>query len=195
MVSKVYLASASPRRQALLRQLGIEFEVVVPDIAERRCAGEAAEAYVRRIAAAKAQRALALIQERGLDRWPIVAADTCVVLDGEILGKPRDRAEGEDMLRRLSGRIHEVLTAVAVVHGAFDRTVLNASRVAFRALLQDEITRYWQTGEPADKAGAYALQGRAAVFVCAIEGSYSGIVGLPLYELAGLLNEMGFEVL
>ena len=99
------------------------------------------------------------------------------------------------MLRRLSGRIHEVLTSVAVVHGAFERTVLNVSRVAFRALLQDEITRYWQTGEPADKAGAYALQGRAAVVVCAIEGSYSGIVGLPLYELAGLLNEMGFEVL
>ena len=168
---------------------------MVPSIAGRRCAGEAAEAYVRRIAAEKAQRALALIQEHGLERWPIVAADTCVVLDGEILGKPRDRAEGEDMLRRLSGRIHEVLTSVAVVHGAFERTVLNVSRVAFRALLQDEITRYWQTGEPADKAGAYALQGRAAVFVCAIEGSYSGIVGLPLYELAGLLNEMGFEVL
>ncbi len=194
-MSRIYLASASPRRQELLRQLGIEFEVVIPGVLESRRPGECAAGHARRLAAAKAQRALGVIQDRGLASRPILAADTCVVLDDEILGKPRDRAGAQSMLRLLSGRVHEVLTAVTVIHGAFERTLLNTSRVTFRELSDAEISRYWQTGEPADKAGAYALQGRAAAFVSSIEGSYSGIVGLPLYELATLLNEVGFEVL
>ncbi len=189
----IYLASASPRRQALLRQLGVEFSVLVPRLNETRGSKETPPAYVRRLAHAKALAAWTEIGARGLAPHPVLAADTCVVLAGEVLGKPRDRADGEAMLRRLSGREHQVLTAVAVLHSGAAHDALSTSHVRFRALSEPEIARYWDTGEPADKAGAYALQGRAAAFVEHITGSYSGIVGLPLYEVWQLLRRVGVD--
>ncbi len=191
----IYLASGSPRRQALLRQLGVEFGVLVPRLGETRDPGEPPPAYVRRLARAKALAAQAEIGARKLPPYPVLAADTCVVLAGEVLGKPRDRADGEAMLRRLSGREHQVLTAVAVLHSGAAHDALSTSRVRFRVLSEPEIARYWDTGEPTDKAGAYALQGRAAAFVERIDGSYSGIVGLPLYEVWQLLRRVGVDVL
>jgi septum formation protein len=194
MVSKIYLASTSPRRQALLRQLGIGFEVMAPDVAEQRLVDEAGSTYVTRLATEKARQVSRLVQQRRLPPRPVLAADTCILLDDEILGKPRDRADGETMLRRLSGREHTVLTAVAVVHSNAEYVALSVSTVRFRPLTEDEVIQYWNTGEPRDKAGAYALQGRAAAFVSNIDGSYSGIVGLPLYEVAQLLRQIGFKL-
>ncbi|MFQ5993944.1 MAG: Maf family protein [Acidiferrobacterales bacterium] len=194
-MSQLYLASGSPRRAELLRQLGIDFEVVVPDVQELPRSGESPEHYVRRMAATKAQRVWRTIHQEGSPVYPVLGADTCVVLDEEILSKPRDQSESAGMLRRLSGREHVVLTAVTVVDTATTRSALSTSRVAFRSLTEREIGRYWRTGEPADKAGAYALQGLGAAFVKKIDGSYSGVVGLPLHEVAQLLNEIGMEVL
>lgn len=191
----IYLASGSPRRQALLRQLGVEFSVLIPRLNETRSPEETPPAYVRRLAHAKALAVSAEIDARGLAPHPVLAADTCIVLAAEVLGKPRDRADGEAMLRRLSGQGHQVLTAVAVLHSGAAHHALSTSRVRFRALSEAEIARYWDSGEPADKAGAYALQGRAAAFVEHIEGSYSGIVGLPLYEVWQLLRRIGVDVL
>lgn len=193
-MSKIYLASTSPRRQALLRQLGISFEVMAPDVAEQRLANEAGATYVTRLATEKARQASRLVQQRRLPSRPVLAADTCILLDDEILGKPRDRADGEAMLRRLSGREHTVLTAVAIVHSNVEHVALSMSTVRFRPLTEDEVIHYWDTEEPRDKAGAYALQGRAAAFVSNIDGSYSGIVGLPLYEVAQLLQQIGFKL-
>lgn len=193
-MSKIYLASTSPRRQALLRQLGISFDVIAPDIAEQRLVDESGATYVKRIAAEKARQVSRLVQQRRLPSQPVLAADTCILLDREILGKPRDRADGETMLRRLSGREHTVLTAVAIVHLNAEYVALSVSTVRFRVLTDDEIIQYWNTGEPCDKAGAYALQGRAAAFVSNIDGSYSGIVGLPLYEVAQLLRQIGSKL-
>lgn len=192
-MSKIYLASASPRRQALLRQLGVLFEVVVPIVVEQRGLTEAAAEYAQRLAAEKAHHGARQVATDGLKPQPILAADTCVVVDGEIFGKPRDRADAEAMLRRLSGRQHTVLTAVTLLHGDKEYSALNASQVSFRRLTDEEIRCYWDTGEPADKAGAYAIQGRAAAFISRIEGSYSGIVGLPLYEVAQLLAKVGLN--
>jgi len=190
-LSKIYLASTSPRRQDLLRQLGIAFDVIAPDIAEQRLEDESGATYVKRIAAEKARQVSRLVQQRRLPARPVLAADTCILLDHEILGKPRDRAHGETMLRRLSGREHTVLTAVAIVHLNVEHVALSVSQVRFRVLTEDEIIQYCNTGEPCDKAGAYALQGRGAAFVSNIDGSYSGIVGLPLYEVAQLLRQIG----
>ena len=190
-MSEIYLASTSPRRQALLRQLGVSFDVIAPDVAEHQLAEESGETYAKRMAAEKARQVSRLVQERQLPSRPVLAADTCILLDGEILGKPRDRAHGETMLRRLSGREHSVLTAAAIVHVNAEHLALSVSTVRFRVLTQEEIRDYWDTGEPRDKAGAYALQGRAAAFVSNIDGSYSGIVGLPLYEVAQLLQQIG----
>lgn len=192
-MSKIYLASASPRRQVLLRQLGVCFDVVVPIVVEQRGVAEAAAEYARRLAAEKAHQAARQVARDGLIPQPILAADTCVVLGGEIFGKPQDRADAEAMLRRLSGREHTVLTAVTLLHGDKEYSALNVSQVTFRRLTEAEIRRYWDTGEPADKAGAYAIQGRAAAFISRIEGSYSGIVGLPLYEVAQLLAKIGLN--
>jgi septum formation protein len=189
----LYLASASPRRQALLRQLGIAFEVLAPDVAEEPEAGEAPDAYTARLAHAKARAGAALARRRGLAPRPVLGADTVVVLEGRILGKPRDRAHGLDMLRRLSGRAHEVLTAVCLLTQDARYEAVARSRVVFAPLSRAEIECYWATGEPADKAGAYAIQGRAAAFIERIEGSYTGIVGLPLFELAQLLKAMNGE--
>jgi septum formation protein len=194
VVSKIYLASTSPRRQALLRQLGISFEVIAPEVAEQRLTDESGATYVKRIAAEKARQVSRLVQQRRLPSRAVLAADTCILLDHEILGKPRDRAHGETMLRRLSGREHTVLTAVAIVHLNAEHVALSVSKVRFRVLTEDEIIQYWNTEEPWDKAGAYALQGRAAAFVSHIDGSYSGIVGLPLYEVAQLLRQIGSKL-
>jgi septum formation protein len=194
-VLKIYLASGSPRRQALLRQLGIDFEVLPVNVNEDLGRGESPAAYAERLAREKARAGLRVIETRALPLQPVVAADTCVVADEQVLGKPGTRAEAQAMLCRLSGREHRVLTAVAVLHSGSERAALSVSRVRFRRLTVEEIERYWETGEPADKAGAYALQGRAAAFVAGIEGSHSGIVGLPLYELAQLLQQAGLDVL
>jgi len=189
----IYLASASPRRHELLRQLGVEFKVMPSNILEVRQAGESPADYVLRVARDKAQFAAKLMHERGLPVFPVLGADTEVVLDGEILGKPQDRVHGMAMLRHLSGRTHEVLSAVCVVDQDSEHSVLSTSRVTFSRLTDAEIAQYWETGEPVDKAGAYAIQGKAAAFIERLEGSYSGVMGLPLHELTEILKKIGRE--
>lgn len=182
---RILLASASPRRSELLRQVGIDHVVRPMDIDEAVRDGEAPPAYVLRLAEAKAA---ALWRQAGPGpRLPVLAADTTVALEGEIFGKPASLAEARSMLGRLSGRTHEVHTAVAVLHAGGGAARLSRSTVTFRALTNAEIDWYWHTGEPADKAGGYAVQGRAALFISHIAGSYSGIMGLPLYETWELL--------
>jgi septum formation protein len=183
----VYLASASPRRSELLRQIGVRFTVRAAAIAEDPLPGEQPEAYVARLAAAKAEAVWAAVA----DSLPVLGADTAVVLDGALLGKPETPAEAAAMLERLSGRTHRVLTAVAVRHAGGVDTLLSASEVRFRATTPAERLAYCATGEPFDKAGGYGIQGRAAVFVEDLKGSYSGVVGLPLFETAALLARCG----
>src|SRR5512143_2021225 len=185
----VYLASASPRRSELLRQIGVPFEVRPAAIPEDPAPGEAPEAYVLRLAAAKAAAVWATL-EPGQQR-PVLAADTAVVLDGRVLGKPADADEAERMLASLSGRAHRVLTAVALQTSAGCDTALAESEVRFRATTLAERRAYCATSEPFDKAGGYGIQGRAAVFVEHLRGSYSAVVGLPLYETAVLLDRHG----
>jgi septum formation protein len=187
----IYLASASPRRQELLRQLGVRFEVLVPSVIEAPRGGEHAPDYVARLARAKAHQGATRVRERNLPARPVLGADTEVVLDNEILGKPVDRAHGLAMLRRLSGRTHQVLTAVSLLHQDEMYEAISESRVTFAPLAETEIERYWATREPAGKAGGYAIQGVAAAFIERIEGSYSGIVGLPLFDVAQLLKRAG----
>lgn len=187
----IYLASASPRRQELLRQIDVRFKVVKPNIAEEPQPGETAPAYVARLARDKARQGAAIVRSMNGPSHPVLGADTEVVLDGEILGKPTDRDHGIAMLRRLSGRTHEVLTAVCLLHHDALQEATSVNRVTFAAMSDAEITRYWDSGEPADKAGGYAVQGRAAAFITHIEGSYSGIVGLPLFEVVRLLKSVG----
>jgi septum formation protein len=186
----VYLASASPRRRELLRQIGVAFEVKPADVAEDLGPGEAPEAYVLRVAAAKADAVWAVVQA---EPRPVLAADTAVVLDGAVLGKPSDPTEAESMLARLSGRVHWVLTAVALRHGDDRVTLLSASEVRFRPTTVAERLAYCATGEPFDKAGGYGIQGHAAVFVESLQGSYSGVMGLPLFETAALLARAGVQ--
>jgi septum formation protein len=188
----IYLASASPRRRELLAQLGLSYELLVTDIDESLRPGEPVDAYVRRMARDKARAALERMPER---RAPVLGADTTVVVDRHVLGKPEDREAAVSMLRRLSGVDHEVLTAVAIVDGEDEREAVAVSRtvVTFRPLSDEEIDGYWATGEPSDKAGGYAIQGLGAVFIEAIHGSYSGVMGLPLFETACLLNGFGYR--
>jgi septum formation protein len=186
----IYLASASPRRSELLRQIGVRFTVRAAAIPEDSMAGEAAEAYVGRLAAAKAESVWAA----AADSRAVLGADTAVVLGGEVLGKPATVAEAVAMLERLSGRTHRVLTAVALRHAAGLETRLSESEVRFRATTRDERLAYCATGEPFDKAGGYGIQGRAAVFVEELKGSYSGVVGLPLFETAALLTRCGIPL-
>lgn len=181
------LASRSPRRAALLRELGLRFEVAPADIAEVRAPGQSPRDYALATALAKARTGAAA----AAGRLPVLGADTDVVLDDEILGKPRDRDHALEMLARLSGRSHEVFSAVAVVVGAREETALSVTRVFFGAISRSEAAAYWATGEAADKAGAYAIQGGAARWVRRIEGSYTGVVGLPLYETLQLLTCVG----
>jgi len=189
MVATLYLASGSPRRRELLTQIGVPFVPLAVDVDETPVAGEAAEAYVERLAQDKATAGLATLADAG--QAVVLGADTTVLLDGRILGKPESRAEALAMLLGLGGREHEVLTAVALAGGGRCRVRLVRSRVTFRALSAAEAEAYWATGEPLDKAGGYAIQGLAAVFVSRLEGSYSAVVGLPLCETAQLLADFG----
>ncbi len=186
---ELIVATASPRRIELLRTLGVEFRAQAADVDETPLPGEAADAMVLRLAALKA-----LAIGSG-DRQIVLGADTAVVLDGEIFGKPRDRADALRMLGRLSGRSHEVKSAVAVHCRGAVRSALSCTRVRFREIRPDEALRYWHSGEPRDKAGAYAIQGLGGVFVESISGSYTGVVGLPLFETAELLREAGLDLL
>ena len=189
----LYLASASPRRRELLAQAGIPARVRVADVPEERHPGEAPEVYVLRLALAKAKAVRACLAAG--DPHPVLAADTAVVIDAEVLGKPRDRADGMAMLSRLSGRTHHVYTGVALVGADGEmHSRLSVSAVSFRALGESECAAYWASGEPADKAGGYGIQGRAALFIERLEGSYSGVMGLPLFETAELLRESGIDV-
>jgi septum formation protein len=187
----LYLASASPRRRQLLQQLGIGFEVIVSDLEEVRAPDETPPQYVLRVALEKARWAAADVRKRGLPPRPVLAADTEVVLDGDVLGKPMDREHGLAMLQRLQGRTHEVLSIVALLNERGESTALSRSAVTFAPMTQAQIERYWESGEPAGKAGGYAIQGRAAAFIVRLEGSYSGVMGLPLYETAQLLRQAG----
>jgi septum formation protein len=185
----VYLASASPRRRELLQQIGVPFRLVGTELDETPLPGEAPAAYVSRLAAAKADAGW--LRSRGAANAPVLAADTAVVLDGEILGKPRDKNDAEHMLLRLSDRTHEVTTAVAVRSAGGHEIKVSHSLVTFRILDAAEASAYWNTGEPRDKAGAYAIQGYAAIFIADLRGSYSGVMGLPLFETAELLKSAG----
>ena len=195
--SRIYLASRSPRRRELLAQLGVAFDELLTlelhgaDVDETPHADEVAPAYVMRVARAKAELGWRQIASRALAPLPVLAADTTVVLDGEILGKPADAEHAGQMLRRLSAHTHEVLTAVAIARGDRMETALSASTVEFRNLDDAEIRAYAASGEPLDKAGAYAIQGGAAVFITRLAGSYSGIMGLPLIATAELLWRFG----
>lgn len=192
-VPDLYLASVSPRRRELLAQIGVVFETLAVAVEECRAVDETPETYVQRVALAKAQAGQALLGTR-VPR-PVLGADTEVVIDGEVLGKPQDRAHGLAMLARLSGRTHEVLSAVAVLAGTRIVTALSRSAVTFRAMSAAECAAYWATGEPLGKAGGYAIQGRGALLVSALRGSYSGVMGLPLCETGELLRELGIEPL
>lgn len=201
---RVYLASRSPRRRELLKQIGVGFELLLlrqdpqrgADADETPLAGETPADYVLRIARAKAAAAAMRAPQRGLlTQYPVLAADTTVAVDGAIVGKPSDAQDAARMLAALSGREHEVHTAVAVAMRDRIESLASVSTVEFRVLTPIEIQRYIATGEPADKAGAYAIQGRAAVFVRRIAGSYSGIMGLPLAETAQLLQKFDIDVL
>ncbi|QSA97086.1 nucleoside triphosphate pyrophosphatase [Methylococcus sp. EFPC2] len=188
---QLILASASPRRRELLAQIGVKFDVFPLALAEVPEAGESPEAYVRRVAREKAEAGWSA---SGATR-PVLGADTEVVLDGEIFGKPRDLEHGVWMLKRLSGRAHRVLSAVSLCTDGGHSQVLSVSEVSFRDIAEAEVRAYWASGEPRDKAGAYAIQGLGAIFVRHLSGSYSGVMGLPLYETAGLLSQSGIPIL
>ena len=186
-MATLYLASGSPRRRELLTQIAVPFLTQIAPIDENALPGESPIAYVERLALTKAQAGLAALTDNA--DAVVLGADTAVVLDGRILGKPTDRADALATLSDLSGRTHEVLTAVALVSRERQASRVVTSQVTFRALSQAEIEAYWASGEPHDKAGCYGIQGLAAVFVSQLQGSYSAVVGLPLCETAALLAE------
>ena len=216
----IHLASKSPRRRILLQQIGIDYAIVDAPIDETRRADECPQPFVERMAREKALAGLAALRNACIA--PVLAADTAVVLDGQVLGKPRDEEHAMEMLRALSGRMHHVISTVAVAAGgggggggggeqdAADRDghspdigtaagdmpkfMTSVSRVSFREISYEERRAYCATGEPLDKAGAYAIQGRAATFITRLDGSYSGVMGLPLFETASLLREAGIKV-
>lgn len=200
----IYLASQSPRRRQLLEQLGVAHELLLPntdgDIAEDAEAieiempAEAARDYVQRVTALKLDAAMARHARRGLALAPVLCSDTTVALDGAILGKPQDAGDARHMLAQLAGREHEVLTAVAIQHGERRLAALSVSQVRFAAMSAQQIDAYVASGEPMGKAGAYGIQGRAAAHVQYLCGSYSGIMGLPLFETATLLRELGWAL-
>ncbi|MCU7851295.1 MAG: Maf-like protein [Candidatus Thiodiazotropha sp. (ex Monitilora ramsayi)] len=188
----VYLASRSPRRRELLLQIGVPHKWLDIEVDESPRDGESPSDYVQRVSQDKA--VAGLNARKAGEYLPVLAADTCVVIDGRMLGKPRDRDEGIWMLQQLSGRTHEVYTAVALDNGQLE-TRLSLSQVSFRPITPVEIAQYWERGEPADKAGGYAIQGLAAMFINNLRGSYSGVMGLPLFETAELLSRAGIELL
>ena len=189
----IVLASRSPRRAELLAAAGISFEVLAADIDETPHANEAPEAYVERLAIEKARAVLALLNDKPEDLSPrnvlVLGADTTVVIDGLILGKPEDDAQATDMLRRLRGRVHDVFTGVAVVGESGVRSAVERTRVWFDAMTDEDISWYVASGEPADRAGAYAIQGLASRFIPRIEGSYTNVVGLPVAVVSSILNQ------
>ena len=184
------LASASPRRSDLLTQMGVSFEVLAVDIDESRQGDESPVDYVSRLAVEKAQAGF--VRQGG--HLPSLGADTIVVFDGQIFGKPRDQQHAETMLMALSGKVHSVFTAVAIDNGSDTALAVSETRVEFRTISQSECLIYWQSGEPQGKAGAYAIQGRGGVFVEKLEGSYSGVVGFPLAETEQLLNKFSVRL-
>ena len=197
----IYLASKSPRRRELLKQIGVQFELLMMreqsprgDVDEVPLAGEAPLVYVERIVLLKAAMAMKAMRERRLPPRLILTADTTVTIDGEVLGKPLDRDHAASMLTRLSGRSHEVLTAIAVASDREIKHAVTTSTVSFATLSAEEIKRYVDSGEPMDKAGAYAVQGLAAKFISTLEGSYSGVMGLPLYDTTMLLRQCGLHI-
>jgi nucleoside triphosphate pyrophosphatase len=206
-MADIYLASRSARRRELLHQIGVRFETLLLrihpqrpiDVDETQHASESAQDYVERIAREKALCGRRVLQARSQVLRPVLAADTVVILDGEVLGKPESRVQAASFLQRLSGRAHEVRTAVALALGpapdAAPLTATSVSLVTMRRISDEEIERYCASNEPNDKAGGYAIQGRAAIFVEKLEGSYSGVVGLPLAETASLLMQAGVRVL
>jgi len=203
LTPRIYLASKSPRRRELLRQIGVNFDVLTfrsgergedADVDETPFQDEAVDRYVERLALAKAEAGTRRVIWRKLMLRPVLAADTTIELDGVIIGKPADAAEAQDILKRLSGRSHRVLTAVAMSDGERTRSRLSVSEVRFRTLPEQEIRRYVASGEPMDKAGAYGIQGHAALFVEEIRGSYSGIMGLPLFDTGILLETFGYTL-
>lgn len=185
MTSRLFLASQSPRRRELLRQIGVDFDVVDVDVPERREAGESPEGYVSRVAREKA--GAGLLQVGAVPGAMVLGADTEVVLDDEVFGKPADAVDAVAMLRRLSGRSHRVVSTVWVVTAGREEYATSLSTVEFAPLDEAAIAAYVASGEPFGRAGAYAIQGRAGAFVRYLEGSYSGVMGLPLYETATLL--------
>jgi septum formation protein len=193
----IYLASRSPRRRELLTQIGVRYHLLLfrdrpesgAEVNEDPLPNEAADAYVERIACTKAQIGWKRMTQRNLPQAPVLAADTTVVVDGKIFGKPADRADAERMLAALSDRSHEVLTAIALQNGDQLDSALSRSEVRFKKLSAEEIREYVASGEADDKAGGYAIQGRAARFIVELRGSYSGVMGLPLYETSQLLDK------
>ena len=199
-MKQLVLASQSPRRKTLLEQLGYQFSTLVADIDESVCDHENAEAYVLRVAKDKALAIFHTLSQEKQQQSLVLGADTCVVIDGIILGKPENEAECIETLLRLENNYHQVFTAIAVVGYEKENTVevitnTIMTQVHFKALTVDEIKRYWQTGEPCDKAGSYAIQGIGGQFVTTINGSYSAVVGLPLYETAQLLAKAGLPTI
>ena len=192
---KIYLASRSPRRGELLRQIGVDFEVLPSDIDESVLPDEAVENYVVRLARAKALACVELIARRGLPAMPVLAADTTVCVDYQILGKPDNDEHAAAMLRSMSGEWHCVHTGLAVAYNGQIESELSSTWVEVKKLTEDEIAAYITSGEPRDKAGAYGIQGLASSFISRIEGSYSGVMGLPLFETAQLLKKFGIKVL
>ena len=198
---KVYLASRSPRRRELLRQIGMEFEPLLireraprgPDVDETAIPGESMDDFVRRVCRAKAGAAWMRVEERRIRSLPVLAVDTAVCVDGVLLGKPTDRADAARMLELLSGKTHRVLTAVAIQFGERLEMAVSDSIVRICKLSPRNISEYIDSGEPMDKAGAYAIQGRAAAFIPELRGSYSGVMGLPLYETAELISRFADE--
>lgn len=198
---RIYLASRSPRRRELLTQIGVGFDTVLfrdgarldPETDETSHSGEDPLAYVERIARAKAEHGVRIVQERKLPPRPVLSADTTLEFAGEIIGKPVDTADAIAILRRLSGQTHRVLTGVAVMAAGRIEYVLSQSEVRFRELEDEEIRHYVLSGEPMDKAGAYGIQGRAGIFVEHLAGSYTGVMGLPVCETALLLKRFGWH--
>lgn len=190
----IYLASQSPRRRELLEQIGVSYQVISAEVNETPLLNEQPQHYVERIAEAKAEAGWHVLQSSGLAQRPVLAADTAVVLNGIILGKPTNGTDAKAMLTELSGKKHQVMTAVAVVNATSTKLTISTTDVVFNPLNETLIDRYCATDEPDDKAGAYGIQGLGAVFVAEIKGSYSGVVGLPLTETTGLLAQFEVDV-
>lgn len=188
-----YLASKSPRRARLLESVALEFSILAPDVVERSLEGEPPEQAAERLAREKAAAGVYMLRRQGLPFHPVMAADTVVVVDDRVLGKPDSADQARTMLESLSGRTHRVLTAVALHDGESVGLRTSQSFVTMKSLARWEIERYWETGEPCDKAGGYAIQGLGSGFVARLEGSYSGVVGLPMFEARQLLATVGID--